>query len=64
LVLEAMERRVQRALVNLEDFLGNLLDALRDRPTVERLGLQRPKDEQIEGTRKKVGNGVSSHGVG
>ena len=28
------------------------------------LGLQRPEDEQVEGAGKKVGNGVSSHGVG
>lgn len=40
-----MERWIERALVNLQDVLGDLLDALRDRPAVERLGLQRPKDE-------------------
>ena len=63
LVLEAMERRVERALVDLQDVLGDLLDALRDRPAVQRAGLQRPEDEQVEGARKKVGDRVSSHGV-
>ena len=63
LVLEAMERRVERALVDLQDILGDLLDALGDRPAVQRLGLQRPKDEQVEGAGKKVGNGLSRHGV-
>ena len=63
LVLEAMERRIQRALVDLQDVLGDLLDALRDRPAVQRFGLQRPKDEQVEGARKQVGDGVSRHGV-
>ena len=38
LVLEAMERRVERALVDLQDVLGDLLDALRDRPAVQRAG--------------------------
>jgi hypothetical protein len=58
-----MECRVERALVNLQDVLGDLLDALRNRPAVERLRLKGPKDEEIQGTRKKVWNGVSSHGV-
>ena len=64
LVLEAMERRVERALIDLQDVLRDLLDALRDRPAVQRVGLQRPEDEQVERARQKVGNGVSSHGVG
>ena len=64
LVLEAMERRVERALVDLQDVLGDLLDALRDRPAVQRVGLQRPEDEQVERARQKVGDRVSSHGVG
>ena len=60
LMLEAMERRVKRALVDLQDILRDLLDAFGDRPAMQRLGLQRPEDEQVEGTRKQVGNGVSS----
>ena len=64
LMLETMEGRVERALVNLQDGLGDLLNALRDRPAVQRLGLQRPKDEQVERARQKIRDGVSSHGVG
>ena len=58
LVLEAMERRVERALVDLQDVLGDLLDAVRDRPAVHRVGLQRPQNEQVEGAGQKVGNGA------
>jgi hypothetical protein len=47
--------------VDLQDVLGDLLNSLRNRLAVERLGLQRPKNEQVERARKTVGNCVSSH---
>jgi hypothetical protein len=55
-MLETMERRVERALVDLQDVLRDLLNALGDRPAVERLRLQRPQDEQVERARKEIGN--------
>ena len=36
-VLEAVQRRVERALVHLEHVAGDLLDALRDAPAMHRL---------------------------
>src|SRR5262245_22080627 len=58
-----MQRWVQRALIDLQHVLGDLLDAFRDRPAVERLGLQRPKDQQVEGAGKKIWNDMSRHRV-
>ncbi len=55
LMLEAMERRVERALVDLQDILRDLLDPLRNRPAMERLGLQRAQDEQVKGTGSRSG---------
>lgn len=56
LVLEPMQRRVERALVDLQDVLGNLLYPLRDRPAVHRIALQRPQDQEIECARQQVRN--------
>ena len=64
LMLQAMESRVEGALVDLQDVLRNLLDAFRDRPAVQGTGLQRPEDQQVERARQDVRDGVSSHGVG
>src|SRR5262245_10025478 len=64
LVLEAMECRIERALIDLQDIFGDLLDAFRDRPAVQRLGSQRAEDEQVECARQKVRNGGPRHGVG
>lgn len=44
LVLEAVECGVEGTLVNLQYILRDLLNTLGDRPTVQRLALQRPKD--------------------
>jgi hypothetical protein len=59
-----MECRVEGALVDLQDVLRDLLDAIRDRPAVQRAGLQCPEDEEIERARQNIRDGVSSHGVG
>ena len=63
LMLEAMECRVERALIDLQDIPRDLLDALRDCPAVQRVGLQRPEDEQVERARQEVGYCMSSHSV-
>ena len=61
--LEAMECRVEGALVDLQDIVGDLLDPLRDRPAMKRLRLQRPQDERVERTWEKVGDGAARHDV-
>src|SRR6476620_8506767 len=45
LLLEPLERRVERALVDVEDALRELLDALADPPTVHRLEVERLEHE-------------------
>ena len=55
LLLEAVQRRVKRALLDLKSLPGDLLDALCDRPTVlgfERDGLQ---NQQIERSLNEIG---------
>src|SRR5262245_36555506 len=61
LVLEAMEGRIQRALIDLQDVLGNLLDALGDGPAVQGILLQRAQNQQIERAGQQIGR--SRHGV-
>ena len=48
LLLQAMERRVERPLVDPQDVARDLLDALRDAPAVHRLERQRLQDEHVE----------------
>src|SRR5262245_19764574 len=45
LMLEPVQGRVQGTLVDLEHVLGNLLNSLGDRPPMERILLQRAKDQ-------------------
>ena len=40
------------------------LDPLRDRPAVQRLGLQGPQDQEVEGAGKNVGYWSTAHCVG
>ena len=54
-VLEPVEGGIQRALADLQHILGNLLDALRDRPAMLRPGLERPQDQQVERAGQQVG---------
>src|SRR5262245_36060342 len=56
-----MERRIERALIDLQDVLGNLLDALGDGPPVQGILLQRAQDQQIECAGQQIGR--SCHGV-
>ena len=51
-MLEAMESGVERALVDLQDVLRNLLDALGDRPAVQGVFLQRAQNQQIDRARQ------------
>jgi len=48
LVLETMEGRIERALVDLQDVSRNLQDALGDGPAVQGFLLQRAQDQPIE----------------
>src|SRR5262245_1657615 len=56
-----MERRIERALIDLQDVLGNLLDALGDGPPVQGILLQRAQDQQVERAGQQIGR--SRHGV-
>src|SRR3954462_2409722 len=62
LVLETMEGRIERALVDLQDVSRNLLDALGDGPAVQGILLQRAQDQQIERAGQQIWR--SRHGVG
>ena len=55
LVLEAVERRIERALPDPQQVVRDLLDALRDRPAVHRLERDRPHDQEVEGPLQDVG---------
>jgi hypothetical protein len=48
LLLEPLQRGIQRAERDLEDSLRNLLDALRDPVAVERLERERLQDQQLQ----------------
>ena len=59
LVLEAVQGRVERALVDLQHVLGDLLDAFGDRPAVQGILLQRAQDEQVERAGQQIWDGGS-----
>src|SRR3954470_12566899 len=61
LVLEAMEGRIERALVDLQDVSRNLLDTLGDGPAVQGILLQRAQDQQSERAGEQIWR--SRHGV-
>src|SRR5262245_19366847 len=56
-----MEGGIERALVDLQDVLGNLLDALGDGPAVLGILLQRAEDQQNERAGQQIR--CSRHGV-
>jgi hypothetical protein len=62
-VFKAMESRIQRTLVHLQNLPRNLLDAFRNRPSVHGAGLECPKDQEIERALQKVEPGLGRHGV-
>src|SRR6476620_5227121 len=55
LVLEAVQRGIERSLSHRELLAGEGLDALGDRPAVQRLARDRLEDEQVEGALEQVG---------
>jgi hypothetical protein len=55
LSFEPLQSGVQRSLLHLQDVVGELADALRDRPAVERLQRDRFHDQQIDGALDQVG---------
>src|SRR5881394_670291 len=64
-LLEPLERRIEGALVDVEDALRELLDALADPPAVHRLEVERLEHEEVEGAPEHVGGSrcgfVASH---
>src|SRR5262249_22205096 len=54
LMLEAMQRRIQRALLDTQQVIGDLLNALCDRPAVHGLHRERSHDEKVEGPLQDV----------
>src|SRR5690348_14715824 len=46
--LEALQCRIERALVDAQHILGNLLDALRNAPAMLRAERERLQDQQVE----------------
>ena len=54
LVLEAMESRVERTLLNREHLAGQFLNAFRDRPAVQRIARDGLEDEEVEGSLQEI----------
>src|SRR5262249_46273969 len=54
LVLEAIERRVERALVEPKHALRSLLEPFRDSPAVHGAQLERLEDEHVEGSLEDI----------
>ena len=54
---EAMEGRIERALLDLEHVLGLALDSFGDGMAVGGAGRERAQDEQIEGALQKLDAG-------
>lgn len=52
--LQAMQRRVKRALLDAQHVLGNLLNALRNGPAVLRFKRQRLEDQQVERSLREI----------
>ena len=65
LPLEALQRGIERALLDLQDVVGELADPLRDRPAVQRLERDRLQDQQIDGALNEIGglphDGLQEH---
>ena len=54
LLLEAMECRIERPLIDAQDVLRDLLDAQRDSPAVHRLERQGLQDEHVERSLQEI----------
>ena len=53
--LEAVESRIEGALLHSQHVVRDLLDALRNGPAVLRLVLDGPQDQQVEGALDEIG---------
>jgi len=51
---ETMQRWIERALLHLEDFARNLMDALGDGPAVHGFKSESPEDQEIERALRKI----------
>ena len=58
-----MQSRIQRALIHLQHILGNLPDALRDRPAVHRFERNRLQDQQVHGSLHQVSRFARGDGL-
>jgi hypothetical protein len=50
-----MQRRIKRALMDLQHFVRNLTNALRDAPAVHGLERECPQNQEVEGALDQVG---------
>src|SRR5215469_8334472 len=57
-MLEAVQRGVKRALIDLQSVLRNLLDAFGDSPAVQSAGAKRAEDEKIKGALEEIEAGL------
>ena len=62
-LLEALERGIQGALVHLEHAVGDLLDALADPPPVHGREGERLEDQQVERAPEGVSLRSDGHGA-
>src|SRR4051812_28986230 len=61
-LLEALERRIERALVHFENTPGDLIDALADPPPMHGREGECLEHEQVEGAAEGVALRFDSHG--
>ena len=54
LLLETVESGIERALLDLEDFAGKLLNPLGDGPAVKGFEKERFEDEEVEGSLNEI----------
>src|SRR6185436_18027793 len=54
-LFELVQRRVERAVAHLQHVAGDLLEALADRPGVERLEREDLEDQEVEGALDEIG---------
>ena len=54
LLLEAVERRIERSLIDLKHILRNMLDTLRDTPAVHRTESQGLQNQEIQGPLQQI----------
>src|SRR5438552_2356849 len=62
-MLEAVQGRIERTLVDAQHVVGNLLNPLGNRPAVHRTILEGPEDQKIERALEKIDAGYSRHDV-